>query len=53
MNFFIHQFRNMLRAKQFDTAIDMQSLLKSGRSPWLSGAPGGASGWDLARVANG
>ena len=24
----IHQFRNMLRAKQFDTAIDMQSLLR-------------------------
>ena len=35
----IHQFRNMLRAKQFDTAIDMQSLLKSGALTWLSGAP--------------
>lgn len=35
----IHQFRTMLRAKQFDTAIDMQSLLKSGALTWLSGAP--------------
>ena len=30
----IRQFRTMLRAKQFDTAIDMQSLLKrAARSP--------------------
>ena len=35
----IRQFRTMLRAKQFDTAIDMQSLLKSGALTWLSGAP--------------
>ena len=34
----IRQFRTMLRAKQFDTAIDMQSLLKSGALTWLSGA---------------
>ena len=34
----IRQFRTMLRAKQFDTAIDMQSLLKSGALAWLSGA---------------
>ena len=34
----VRQFRTMLRAKQFDTAIDMQSLLKSGALTWLSGA---------------
>ena len=35
----IRQFRTMLRVKQLDTAIDMQSLLKSGALTWLSGAP--------------
>lgn len=31
-------FRATLRSKRFDTAIDMQSLLKSGLLTWLSGA---------------
>jgi heptosyltransferase-1 len=35
----VNEFRQMLRAKGFDTAIDMQSLLKSGLLAWLSGAP--------------
>ncbi|ATE62294.1 glycosyltransferase family 9 protein [Thauera sinica] len=35
----IRAFRALLRAKRFDTAIDMQSLLKSGLLAWLSGAP--------------
>lgn len=35
----IRAFRALLRAKRFDTAIDMQSLLKSGLLTWLSGAP--------------
>jgi heptosyltransferase-1 len=35
----VGEFRRMLRAKRFDTAIDMQSLLKSGLLAWLSGAP--------------
>ncbi|MBN8443591.1 MAG: glycosyltransferase family 9 protein [Thauera sp.] len=35
----IRAFRTLLREKQFDTAIDMQSLLKSGLLTWLSGAP--------------
>ena len=35
----IRAFRAELRAKHFDTAIDMQSLLKSGLLTWLSGAP--------------
>ncbi|MEZ5611074.1 MAG: lipopolysaccharide heptosyltransferase, partial [Rhodocyclaceae bacterium] len=34
----VRQFRTMLRAKQFDTAFDMQILLKSGALTWLSGA---------------
>ena len=35
----VREFRRMLRAKRFDVAIDMQSLLKSGLLAWLSGAP--------------
>ena len=35
----VRAFRALLRAKRFDTAIDMQSLLKSGLLTWLSGAP--------------
>lgn len=35
----IRAFRALLRAKRFDVAIDMQSLLKSGLLTWLSGAP--------------
>ncbi|KAI5914799.1 glycosyltransferase family 9 protein [Thauera sp. 2A1] len=35
----VRVFRAMLRDKRFDTAIDMQSLLKSGLLTWLSGAP--------------
>lgn len=35
----VGEFRQRLRTKHFDTAIDMQSLLKSGLLTWLSGAP--------------
>lgn len=35
----IRAFRARLRESRFDTAIDMQSLLKSGLLTWLSGAP--------------
>ncbi|MCP5426859.1 MAG: glycosyltransferase family 9 protein [Chromatiaceae bacterium] len=34
----IAQFRRMLRDRNFDLAIDMQGLLKSGVMAWLSGA---------------
>lgn len=32
-------FRKKLREQQFDTALDLQGLLKSGVLAWLSGAP--------------
>ena len=35
----VRSFRATLRAQHFDTAIDLQSLLKSGLLTWLSGAP--------------
>ncbi|QID16663.1 glycosyltransferase family 9 protein [Nitrogeniibacter mangrovi] len=35
----IRDFRRQLRARRFDVAIDLQSLLKSGLLTWLSGAP--------------
>lgn len=35
----VREFRARLRAGRFDTAIDMQSLMKSGLLTWLSGAP--------------
>ena len=34
----IRDFRAMLRARRFDTALDLQGLLKSGLLAWLSGA---------------
>ncbi len=34
----IRQFRNQLRSKNFDLALDLQGLLKSGYLVWLSGA---------------
>lgn len=34
----IRYFRQMLKSKQIDTAIDLQGLLKSGILTWLSGA---------------
>jgi heptosyltransferase I len=35
----IRQFGRELKAKKFDIAIDLQGLLKSGITTWLSGAP--------------
>lgn len=35
----VRAFRATLRARAFDTAIDLQGLLKSGLLTWLSGAP--------------
>lgn len=35
----IREFAGTLKAGRFDTAIDLQSLLKSGWLTWLSGAP--------------
>ena len=35
----VRAFRARLKAGRFDTAIDMQSLMKSGLLTWLSGAP--------------
>ncbi len=35
----IRSFRNMLRERHFDFAVDVQGLLKSGMLAWLSGAP--------------
>lgn len=35
----VREFRARLRASRFDTAIDLQSLMKSGLLTWLSGAP--------------
>ena len=35
----VSALRGALRARRFDTAIDLQSLLKSGLLTWLSGAP--------------
>jgi heptosyltransferase I len=35
----VRAFGRMLRDKRFDTAIDLQGLLKSGWLTWLSGAP--------------
>lgn len=35
----VRAFSADLRARRFDTAIDLQSLLKSGWLAWLSGAP--------------
>ncbi len=35
----VRAFARMLRDKRFDTAIDLQSLLKSGWLTWLTGAP--------------
>jgi len=34
----VRDFSRMLQTRQFDTAIDLQSLLKSGWLTWLSGA---------------
>lgn len=34
----VRQFRAVLRARRFDLALDVQSLLKSGFLTWLSGA---------------
>ncbi|MBR0566815.1 glycosyltransferase family 9 protein [Azoarcus sp. L1K30] len=34
----VHSFARDLRARRFDTAIDLQSLLKSGLLAWMSGA---------------
>ncbi len=35
----VRAFARMLKDKRFDTAIDLQSLLKSGWLTWLTGAP--------------
>jgi heptosyltransferase I len=35
----VRAFRRMLKDKNFDTAIDLQGLLKSGWLTWMSGAP--------------
>ncbi len=35
----VRAFSRMLKAKGFDTAIDLQGLLKSGWLAWLTGAP--------------
>lgn len=35
----VWQFRRQLRARRFDTALDLQGLMKSGFLAWLSGAP--------------
>ncbi len=35
----VRDFRRLLRSRRFDTAIDMQGLLKSGILAWWSGAP--------------
>lgn len=35
----IREFSRLLKSKRFDTAIDLQGLLKSGWLTWLTGAP--------------
>ncbi len=35
----VRQLRRELRARRFDTALDLQGLMKSGFLTWLSGAP--------------
>ena len=35
----VRRFARTLRERRFDTAIDLQSLLKSGLLTWMSGAP--------------
>lgn len=49
----VREFVRELRAEQFDVAIDLQGLLKSGIPTWLSGAPrriGRSEGHEAGRL---